>query len=129
MYRLSELDLHTEPKSGTLPSSGNESSASSLYEHDHDEEHASAEERYNAAKTQGQSLVFFRRPVMRQYFHKGLLWRSQTLHEVASFELFVDLFYVGIIAIAGDAASEHPNGEALVRFIITFTLSWVSRHA
>jgi low temperature requirement protein LtrA len=48
------------------------------------------------------------------------------LHEVASFELFVDLFYVGIIAIAGDAASEHPNGEALVKFMIVFTLSWVS---
>lgn len=62
--------------------------------------------------------------MMRQYFHKGLLWRAQELQEVSSYELFVDLFYVGIIAIAGDAASETPTGESLLKFVIVFTLSW-----
>lgn len=61
---------------------------------------------------------------MRQYFHKGLLWRAQEAQEVASYELFVDLFYVGIIAIAGDRAAEEATGQALLRFAITFILSW-----
>jgi low temperature requirement protein LtrA len=61
---------------------------------------------------------------MRQYFHKGLLWRAQEAQEVASYELFVDLFYVGIIAIAGDGAAEEATGQALLRFAITFILSW-----
>jgi hypothetical protein len=31
---------------------------------------------------------------------------------------------VGIIAINGDSASEEPTGEELLRFVITFTISW-----
>ena len=41
-----------------------------------------------------------------------------------SFELFIDLLYVGIIAINGDATSEDPTGLSLLRFVITFTLSY-----
>lgn len=69
-------------------------------------------------------LKLFQTPVMRQYFHKGILWRASSSEEVQSFELFVDLLYVGIIAINGDAASEEPTGLSLLRFVITFTLSW-----
>ena len=61
---------------------------------------------------------------MRQYFHKGLLWRAKEAQEVASYELFIDLFYVGIISITGDAAAEKPTGESLLRFSITFILGW-----
>ena len=61
---------------------------------------------------------------MRQYFHKGILWRASRSEEVQSFELFVDLLYVGILAINGDAVSEELTGQALLHFIITFTLSW-----
>lgn len=69
-------------------------------------------------------MKFWKRPVVRQYFHKGLLWRASEVEEVASFELFVDLLYVGIIAINGDKAAEDPTGAALLRFSITFILSW-----
>lgn len=69
-------------------------------------------------------LKLFKYPAVRQYFHKGILWRASGSEEVQSFELFVDLLYVGIIAIIGDAASEHATGLTLLRFIITFTLSW-----
>lgn len=31
---------------------------------------------------------------------------------------------VGVIAINGDNASEEANGHALVRFVITFGMSW-----
>ncbi len=61
---------------------------------------------------------------MRQYFHKGLIWRAAEIEEVASFELFVDLLYVGIIAIVGDNASANPNDFGLLRFAITFILGW-----
>lgn len=69
-------------------------------------------------------LKLFKVPLVRQYFHKGLLWRASGAEEVQSFELFVDLLYVGIIAINGDATSKDPTGSSLLRFVITFTLSW-----
>lgn len=36
----------------------------------------------------------------------------------------MDLLYVGILAINGDHASEDPNGIELLRFAITFIMSW-----
>jgi low temperature requirement protein LtrA len=41
-----------------------------------------------------------------------------------SFELFVDLLYVGILAINGDHVSEDPTGYELLRFVICFIMSW-----
>lgn len=69
-------------------------------------------------------MKFARRPVVRQYFHKGLLWRSSRSGEVASFELFSDLLYVGIIEIVGEAASETASGVGFLHFIITFIITW-----
>ncbi|KAK4574304.1 hypothetical protein LTR86_002065 [Recurvomyces mirabilis] len=76
------------------------------------------------ASDKGISLKLFKRPVVRQYFHKGILWRASKSEEVQSFELFVDLLYVGIIAINGDLTSESPTGKSLLNFVITFTLSF-----
>jgi hypothetical protein len=70
------------------------------------------------------SPKFYRQPVIRQYFHKGLLWRASGLEEVGPFELFVDLLYVGIISIIGERASAIPTGEHLHRYIIFFILTW-----
>ncbi len=61
---------------------------------------------------------------MRQYFHKGLLWRASETTEVASFELFIDLLYVGILAVSGDHAAEEPSATELLHFSITFIMSW-----
>jgi hypothetical protein len=72
----------------------------------------------------GETMKFWKKPIIRQYFHKGLIWRASDKEEVASFELFVDLLYVGIIAINGDRAAEDPTGQALLQFCITFILSW-----
>lgn len=80
--------------------------------------------RSEAEKGFATPLKLFKYPVVRQYFHKGILWRASGSEEVQSFELFVDLLYVGIIAIIGDAASEDATGTTLLHFIITFTLSW-----
>ena len=83
-----------------------------------------SEKQSSAERGYGTPLKLFKVPVVRQYFHKGTLWRGSGSEEVQSFELFVDLLYVGIIAINGDAASEHPDGFSLLKFVITFTLSW-----
>ncbi|KAK3946162.1 bacterial low temperature requirement A protein-domain-containing protein [Diplogelasinospora grovesii] len=72
----------------------------------------------------GQTIKLFKRPVIKQYFHRGLLWRAAEETEVMSFELFFDLLYVGIIAINGDRAAEEANGHELLRFIVTFIMSW-----
>ena len=75
-------------------------------------------------RRRGETMKFWKKPVIRQYFHKGLIWRASETEEVASFELFVDLLYVGIIAINGDQAAEDPTGTALLHFCVTFILSW-----
>lgn len=69
-------------------------------------------------------LKLFKVPTLRQYFHKGILWRASGSEEVQSFELFVDLLYVGILQIQGDHTSEDPTALSLLHFIITFTLSY-----
>lgn len=86
--------------------------------------HSSEKSQSEAERGFATPLKLFKYPVVRQYFHKGILWRASGSEEVQSFELFVDLLYVGIIAIIGDAASEEATGTTLLHFIITFTLSW-----
>ncbi|KAG8872640.1 hypothetical protein FRB98_009501 [Tulasnella sp. 332] len=66
----------------------------------------------------------YKTPVLRQYFYQGVLWRAENSEEVASFELFIDLLYVGIIAVIGDKATEDPTGTGLLRFCVTFIPSW-----
>lgn len=72
----------------------------------------------------GEAVRLFKTPVVKQYFHRGLLWRSNRDSEVMPYELFFDLLFVGIIAINGDHASEEPTGKELLRFVITFCMSW-----
>ncbi|KAK7182947.1 uncharacterized protein CC84DRAFT_1256732 [Paraphaeosphaeria sporulosa] len=81
-------------------------------------------ETWDAERKLGTTMRFYQKPIVRQYFHKGLLWRAKEAQEVASYELFIDLFYVGIIAITGDQAAEHATGESLLRFTITFIMGW-----
>lgn len=99
---------------GSEDGAGEKSGASS--------EHESRD--WEKERRNGRVMKLWKKPVVRQYFHKGLLWRASDSTEVASFELFVDLLYVGILAINGDRASEDPNGTELLRFAVTFILSW-----
>lgn len=85
-------------------------------------DHPSAQEKHKDRSIE--PIHFFKRPTVRQYFHKGLLWRSSKAGEVASFELFVDLVYVGVIDIIGEKAAEHPSGLSLLQFVIIFCVAW-----
>jgi low temperature requirement protein LtrA len=78
---------------------------------------------WKMARQPGMDLKFWKRPVVRQYFHKGLLWRSKKSGEVASFELFTDLLYVGVIGAIGDTASESATSASLLHYLITYTMS------
>lgn len=95
------------------------SRSNSISTQDHLEKHD-----WDAELRNGQAIKFWKKPVVRQYFHKGLLWRASDVEEVMSFELFVDLLYVGIIDIVGKNAADHPDGFGLLKFIITFTIGW-----
>jgi low temperature requirement protein LtrA len=98
-----------------------ESSGSSMHGHD-DSDHESKD--WEAERKNGRIFKLYKKPVVRQYFHRGLLWRASNTTEVATFELFLDLLYVGIIAINGDSAAETPTANGLNRFAITFIMSW-----
>lgn len=41
----------------------------------------------------GTTVKLYKKPVIKQYFHRGLLWRSSEEMKVMSFELFFDLLY------------------------------------
>lgn len=69
-------------------------------------------------------IKFFKNPTVRQYFHKGLLWRSARSGEVGSFELFTDLIYVGVIDYIGEAAVTHASAETFLHFVIVFALAY-----
>ena len=77
----------------------------------------------NEERRRGDSMKFWKKPVVRQYFHKGLIWRASETEEVASFELFVDLLYVGIIAVNGDRAAEDPKGRPFYSFALRSSLA------
>ncbi|KAH7040498.1 bacterial low temperature requirement A protein-domain-containing protein [Microdochium trichocladiopsis] len=72
----------------------------------------------------GRTIRLFQRPVIKQYFHKGLLWRNSEQTEVMSFELFFELIYVGIIHYNGEHVADKTDALEIGRFIITFVMSW-----
>ncbi|KAH6670073.1 bacterial low temperature requirement A protein-domain-containing protein [Halenospora varia] len=109
--------LRTYDEGGSTPGSS-ASSISGFHDSDHEKKD------WEKEKSNGRVMKIYKKPTVRQYFHKGLLWRASETTEVASFELFVDLLYVGILAINGDHASEDPTGYELLRFTITFIMSW-----
>ena len=46
-------------------------------------------ETWRAERHHGASIRLYQKPIVRQYFHKGLLWRAKEAQEVASYKLFI----------------------------------------
>lgn len=90
--------------------------------------HASISERVRGrdqdGDRHGETTKLFKRPVIRQWFHQGLLWRASEQTEVMAIELFLDLVYVGIIHSNGEHMAEEATGYELLRFVITFIMTW-----
>ncbi|KAK6361117.1 hypothetical protein TWF730_004864 [Orbilia blumenaviensis] len=112
LHTLTQHDVHLEANFGKFGYSAN------LRTHMPDKTSPKEEQETSTV------IRVWKRPVIRQYFHKGLLWRASESEEVASFELFVDLLYVGILAMLGDRASEEPSANAFLRFCIAMIPSW-----
>lgn len=94
-----------------------------------DDDNASLNSTNSSAESRHQDrslepLRFWKTPTVRQYFHKGLLWRSSRSGEVGSFELFTDLIYVGVIDIIGETAVTHASAESFLHFVVIFALGY-----
>lgn len=72
----------------------------------------------------GETMRFYQKPTVCQYFHKRALWRAREAQEVASYEQFIDLLYVGTIAITGHTAAKHPDGQSFLRPVISSIMGW-----
>ena len=87
--------------------------------------HEWTDQQWQAEHFNPMAMRFYMTPILRQYEHKGILWRANLPSEVYSYELFIDLLYVGIMEISGDAASEGADGHTLLRFAVTFLMGWI----
>ncbi|KAG8949425.1 hypothetical protein FRC00_008141 [Tulasnella sp. 408] len=67
---------------------------------------------------------FFTKPRLKQYWHDGVLYTSRSSYEVDTSVLFVDLLYVGIIAVNADTTIENLTENAFLRFCVTFLPTW-----
>ncbi|KAG8941283.1 hypothetical protein FRC04_004645 [Tulasnella sp. 424] len=70
------------------------------------------------------SSHLWKKPKLKQYWHDGVLYRSRSSNNVDISVLFVDLLYVGIIAINADTTIEDPTTDALLHFCVTFLPTW-----
>ncbi|EHK24411.1 uncharacterized protein TRIVIDRAFT_29877 [Trichoderma virens Gv29-8] len=84
----------------------------------------SEKSREQGGERHGETTKLFKRPVIRQWFHQGLLWRASEQTEIMAIELFLDLVYVGIIHSNGEHMAEEATGYELLRFVITFVMTW-----
>lgn len=106
------------------PSSTRPSHPSPSQTEEGESEGATATDDWRDGREHSETVELFKVPIVKQYFHRGLLWRSSRHSKVMPFELFFDLLFVGIIAVNGDHVSEDPTGRELIRFVVTFLMSW-----
>ncbi|GAC73602.1 hypothetical protein PANT_9c00207 [Moesziomyces antarcticus T-34] len=72
-----------------------------------------------------QRRYLFRRPRALQYFRGNVLVRSNEERSSHRLELFFDLVFVGLIATLAEEAVHEHNGDAIVRYILTYTAAWM----
>ena len=72
-----------------------------------------------------QRRYLFRRPRALQYFRGNVLVRSDEERSSHRLELFFDLVFVGLIATLAEEAIHEHNGDAIVRYILTYTAAWM----
>ncbi|KAF1357515.1 hypothetical protein EJ07DRAFT_157520 [Lizonia empirigonia] len=106
---LHKLSLHAVPLSANVSTYGNSAHQRTQDGGDAASEAGSAgfdKAAWQAGRTLGLTMRVVQTPIVRQG---------------GDYELFVDLVYVGIVAVTGDAAAD---GESLLGFAITFVMGW-----
>ncbi|OEJ80235.1 hypothetical protein AWRI3579_g4660 [Hanseniaspora osmophila] len=66
----------------------------------------------------------FIKPYALNYFHDGVLYRTQESRGSTIFEMFFDLLYVGIVANLAQGCISESNGISLARDILLFLPCW-----
>lgn len=66
----------------------------------------------------------FKRPVVRQWIHEGLLYRETGERLPSRFELFFDLMFVGIAHVLAEGAVEQASGLNILKFVLVYFPSW-----
>jgi len=61
--------------------------------------------------------ALFKTPLVRQYLHKGIMYREAEPRDPSRFELFFDLLYVGIIRQFAHIPEYNYNGTNLAVFV------------
>ena len=65
-----------------------------------------------------------KRPVVRQWLHKGNLYREEDVREPSRFELFFDLMFVGIAHLVAEGSTEDPSGVNILKFVLQYFPTW-----
>ena len=81
-----------------------------------------------ARRIHSQRRYLFRRPRPLQYFRGNVLVRDSGERGASRLELFFDLVFVGIIAVLAQRAVAEPTGTGFLRYLITFTASYMIWH-
>lgn len=119
----SDLDRAVSASASASASSGISSSA----KHDAKARKWRSMERQDALNRalHQQRRYLFRRPRALQYFRGNVLVRSDEERSSHRLELFFDLVFVGLIATLAEEAIHEHNGDAIVRYILTYTAAWM----
>lgn len=72
-----------------------------------------------------QRRYLFRRPRALQYFRGNVLVRSEEERSSHRLELFFDLVFVGLIATLAEEAIHEHNGDAIVRYVLTYAAAFM----
>ena len=115
---MNKLALSPRPASSATDSyCGREASTSSSYS-DFLEVHETAAHAELAASRRGPLSLrhLFQPLVVRQYLHKGKLYKEAAYRRPSRFELFFDLSYAGICHILSEEAAEASNGPGVSLF-------------
>jgi hypothetical protein len=73
-----------------------------------------------------QRLKFWKRPIVRQYFHKGLLWRLKESVKVSlpsNFSLISSVLEL-LVSLVIQLPSEDEIALSLLHFTIAYLMSW-----
>lgn len=75
---------------------------------------------YALPATEPEERHFFMRPEALQFFYNGKLYKVAGERASGVFELFLDLLYVGIVALFSSDVAEHPDWIHVVKYLFIF---------
>ncbi|KJZ73087.1 hypothetical protein HIM_07471 [Hirsutella minnesotensis 3608] len=122
--QLRRISTQSSGLSGNFSKYGFNASLRSYSDHKDEETPMVGKLFENVREEPTRTVKLAKKPVIKQWFHRGLLWRASEQKEIMAIELFFDLVYASIIHDNGERLTLEPDGFTLLRFAITFIMSW-----